>query len=165
MILLGDGSQGSLIRKLISEMHLTDCIYAPGRIPYEWLPDYLGLADVYVSSARSDGTSISLLEAMAAGLPVVVTDNESNREWVKPSQNGWLVKPGNHAALAAALGEALSYLDRRVEMKEANIAIARAKADWKKNFPQLLQVLQEVVGRSAALGCQVTAGSMMSGTR
>ena len=47
-------------------------------------------ADAYVSCAQSDGTSVSLLEAMATGLPAVATDIPSNREWVVDGQNGWL---------------------------------------------------------------------------
>ena len=154
LILLGDGSQGPVIRALISQLNLNDYIYAPGRVSYELLPDYFCLADVYVSSALSDGTSISLLEAMACGLPVVVTNSDGNREWVKPGQNGWLVKPGDYAELANALDEALADPFRRAEMKAANTSLAQNKADWKKNFPQLLQLLQRATGSSFVVGCQ-----------
>lgn len=146
LLLLGDGSQAPMICHLISQLNLTDCIHAPGRISYELLPEYFRMADVYVSSALSDGTSISLLEAMACGLPVVATNSHGNLEWVKPGENGWLVVPGDYVSLADALDEALTHPSRLTKMKQANSASARAKADWNRNFPQLLQLLQQVAG-------------------
>ena len=46
------------------------------------MPKWFRAADTYISCAQSDGTSVSLLEAMATGLPLIVTDIPSNREWV-----------------------------------------------------------------------------------
>jgi L-malate glycosyltransferase len=146
LMLLGDGSLEKSIRGLISQLGLTDYVYAPGRVSYELLPDYFCLADIYVSSALSDGTSISLLEAMACGLPVVVTNSFGNKEWVKPGENGWLVSPGDPEALAAAFDEALSSRSDLPAMKQANIAVARARANWNENFPQLLQLFQRLAG-------------------
>jgi glycosyltransferase involved in cell wall biosynthesis len=133
---------------LISQLELTDYIYAPGRVGYELLPEYFLTADVYVSSAVSDGTSISLLEAMACGLPVVVSDGFGNKEWVKPGENGWLVPPNDPAALAAALGSALEDPSSLIRMKSANISLASARADWNRNFPELIEFLHRLVGPS-----------------
>lgn len=144
LLLLGDGSQGPIIQDLISDLDLTDIIYAPGRIPYELLPDYFCLANIYVSSALSDGTSVSLLEAMACGLPVVVTNGYGNLEWVESGKNGWLVRPGDTIALADALNEAMADQSRLAKMKQINIELARSRADWNNNFPQLLKLLEQV---------------------
>lgn len=165
LILLGDGSQAPMIRRLVCQLDLTDCIYAPGQVCQEVIAEYFYLADVYVSSALSDGTSVSLLEAMACGLPAVVTDNCGNREWVKPGQNGWLVAPGDHAGLAGALDEALADPLRREEMKRTNIALVRARANWNNNFPRLLQLLECVAVRPSSLNRSVGAGPIASGTR
>ena len=60
-------------------------------------------ADVYLSCAHSDGTSISMVEALASGLPVVVTDLPSNREWIAPGSNGWLGRLGDAASFAGTV--------------------------------------------------------------
>lgn len=164
LMLLGDGSQGKAIRRLISQLNLTDYIYAPGRVSYELLPEYFCLADVYVSSALSDGTSVSLLEAMACGLPVVVTNSFGNTEWVKPGQNGWLVSPGDPAALAAALDEALTSPSHLARMKQANVALARARADWNQNFPELLQLFQRLAKPASIPEHNAATGPMGSKT-
>ena len=150
LLLLGDGSQAEEIHLLIAQLHLAEYIHAPGRVDNASLPDYFCAADLYVSSALSDGTSISLLEAMACGLPVVVTDGFGNLEWVQPGVNGWLAAPGDATALADVLVKALEITpEQLLRMQQANIALVQAKADWQKNFPQLLRLLQRVAHRSA----------------
>ncbi len=144
LILLGDGSESKTIFGLISELQLHNFIHAPGRVGYELLPDYFRSADLYVSSALSDGTSISLLEAMACGLPVVVTDCFGNREWVRSQENGWLVSPGDPYAMARAFEEALSEPPRLQMMKASNVEKARSRANWNENFPQLVKLIERV---------------------
>lgn len=145
LLLLGDGSEQTAIRSLIAELGLKRAVYTPGRIPYELLPEYFRLANVYVSSALSDGTSISLLEAMACGLAVVVSDGYGNIEWVEQEKNGWLVPPGNPLALAEALCDALVDSERLRKFGEVNIALVKERADWKRNFPLLMTLVDDVI--------------------
>lgn len=71
-------------------------------------------SDVYVSVSRSDGTSISLLEALACSLFPVLSDIPPNREWIEPgSDSGLLVPLDRPADLARALREAITDAPRR----------------------------------------------------
>jgi glycosyltransferase involved in cell wall biosynthesis len=65
--------------------------------------EMLGGADLFVLSSVSEGISLTLLEAMAAGLPVVATDVGGNREVVAHRETGLLVPPRSPEALAAAM--------------------------------------------------------------
>lgn len=138
LILLGDGSMAPQIRQMIAEGGYHARVHVAGQVPQHMLADYYNLADVYVSSVPNDGTSISLLEAMACGLPVIVADTPSNREWVTPGRNGWLFGVDNPEALATAMLAALDHFAPISQMREANLALARAQADWKRNFQILL---------------------------
>jgi len=95
VILIGSGPLELEIKSLIKRNQLEKYIKMVGRTDRERMPQYLNAADVYASSSLSDGTSVSLLEAMACGLPVIVSDLETNREWVKDNYNGFLVPPKN----------------------------------------------------------------------
>lgn len=78
-----------------------------GRLDAHSLAALLGEATVYVSTSRSDSTSVSLLEAMAAGAFPVVTDIEGNREWVTVGTSGLLFPPGDAHELARQVLRAL----------------------------------------------------------
>ena len=107
------------------------------------MPSWFRSADVYVSCAQSDGTSVSLLEAMATGLPVVVTDLPSNREWVDDGQSGWLA-PANSAEQFANRFLRATRLnpDQRNLVALRNQRIVEERADWDRNFPRLLKMYE-----------------------
>lgn len=146
ILMLGGGSLQPKVDAFIEQHHLEHAIRPVGRISHDLLPAYFNEADLYVSSSYSDGTSISLLEAMACRLPVVVTDLPSNREWVTPGVNGWLVPVGKAGALSSAMLEALTNGVKASHMARNNQAMARDKADWNKNFDVLLAAYRRLAG-------------------
>ena len=77
---------------------------------------YLYRADVFVLPSRSEGMSIALLEAMACGLPVVVTDVSGTRDVVEDGVNGLVVPPENEKLLADAIGQLLTNKDIALRM-------------------------------------------------
>ena len=147
LILLGSGSEAGRVREFIGVHGLSDVIRTPGTYGKEEMPKWFRAADTYVSCAQSDGTSVSLLEAMATGLPVVVTDIPSNCEWIVEGTNGWLAPVRSAPALADRLLRAahLSPQQRRL-FSERNMQIVKQRADWDQNFPRLLQMYHHLAG-------------------
>lgn len=145
-LMLGDGSLRPMVQNFLIQHNLEDTVYLAGRVNHNLLPDYFNEADLYVSSSYSDGSSVSLLEAMACGLPAVVTDLPSNREWVQPGVNGGLVPPGNPEVLGATILEVLADEAEARTMGEANVATIRQKADWQRNSGQLLAAYERLTG-------------------
>jgi L-malate glycosyltransferase len=146
LLLLGSGSQAESIRAFVESCGLSDAIFLLGPQPEEKLPMWFRAADAYVSCAKSDGTSISLLEAMATGLPVVVTDIPSNREWVTESENGWLAPAGTPNAVAERMLRVASLTSQeRKTISENNQRVVADRADWDRNFPRLLYMYERLV--------------------
>jgi glycosyltransferase involved in cell wall biosynthesis len=113
------------------------------------MPRWFRAANAYLSCAKSDGTSVSLLEAMATGLPAVVTDIPSNREWIVEGENGWLARVGSSEEFSAKLLLAASVSQHDLAgISERNQDIVTQRADWDKNFPSLLR-LYECLANSA----------------
>lgn len=151
LLMLGNGSQASLIRQIFKQAGVLEQVYFPGQISGSELPRYYRAADLYVSASHSDGSSISLLEAMACGCPALVSDISGNREWIEPGVQGWWFKDGDIDDLAQLLKRAVDEeRDRLSEMGKAARMLAESRADWQKNFPELY--------RAYRLACESTRG-------
>lgn len=150
LLLLGGGSAARFVHAFIAEHDLEEVILTPGVVPNRELQAWFRAARSYVSCVESDGTSVSLLEAMGTGLPVIVTDNAANREWVTEGQNGWLAFAGNEEEFADKLLLAACLSDEeRQAISIRNREIVERRADWDANFPRLLELYESVVGTPA----------------
>lgn len=146
LVLLGGGPMSGTIQDYLTQHRLGEAVRLVGLRPEEELPEWLRSADLYLSTAPSDGSSISLLGALAAGLPVVVSDNPSNREWVRDNACGWLANPGDPRSFAAALVEAVRTTpEQRQKMGRTNRDIAVKRANWDENFALLLNVYEQLL--------------------
>jgi glycosyltransferase involved in cell wall biosynthesis len=103
------------------------------------------LCDVYVSMSRSDGTSTSLLEALACGAFPVVSDIPANREWIDTMANGILVPLDDDRELAAALSHAMEDPELRQSAAAQNRWLVETRADTRKTMSKLLDYCHEVV--------------------
>lgn len=139
LLMLGNGSQAPLIHRIFKDAELENRVSFPGHVGYTDLPRYYRSADLYVSASHSDGSSISLLEAMACGCPTLVSDIPGNREWVTPGVQGWWFCDGDVNALGQAVVHAVEERSCLPEMGRAARALAEQRADWDKNYPELLK--------------------------
>ena len=119
-----------------------------GTVPNEELPAYLNAADLYVSTSDSDGTSTSLLEAFACGLPAVVTDVPANLEWVQDGVNGGVTPRRNVASTANSIVKTLNDTKGRQNMGQRNLKLARKRANWDHNFERLEEIYEALIERS-----------------
>lgn len=140
LMLAGDGSQRAAVKEQLLHNGLSARTHLPGRISQSELPGYYQEADVYLSCSYSDGSSVSLMEALAAGLPIVATDIPGNREWIEQEVNGWLCPAGDARAFAQAIMDSLNLTScQRSQMAERNRSLARSRADWRIHAGALQQ--------------------------
>lgn len=145
-LLIGSGPLEPRLRALAQELGIIDRVRFLGKIPNHELPKYFNAADIYVSSSLSDGTSLSLLEAFACALPVVVTDVPAILEWVEDGVNGLVVPRQSSERLAEAIIALLQDKRHAQKMGEKNLALARERADWDQNFSKLEEIYQQLAG-------------------
>ncbi|MBI9049624.1 MAG: glycosyltransferase [Anaerolineaceae bacterium] len=138
LLLLGNGSQKELIESLIKQNELEAYIFQPGYVQQQELIEYYQAADIYISSSFSDGSSVSLMEALACGLPVLVSDIPGNMEWVTSDEQGWLYGTGMADLLADGILNAIDLRNKWPEMSIKARQLAEQRANWQKNFQSLL---------------------------
>ena len=91
LLLIGDGPLHDKLKKLTGELGLSDCIQLPGLIDKPEI--YYAQADAYIQSSHREAMPLSVLEAMATGLPIISTDVGGMRDVVR--NNGRLVPDGD----------------------------------------------------------------------
>ena len=111
---------------------MLDRVQFAGQVRQDDLPDYYCSADLYVSASHSDGSSVSLMEALASGLPAIVSDIPGNREWITPGEQGWLFPDGDDEALASLILQA--YRSAPLPALSSRRQLAEQRADWPRNF-------------------------------
>jgi glycosyltransferase involved in cell wall biosynthesis len=137
LLLVGDGSLAGEFDAMIAGSGAGKWIHKPGKISLQELPDYYRAADIFVSASHVDGSSVSLLEAMACGLPVAVSDIPANQEWVEDGTNGWVFREGDADRLAQIFVQSSDATFQLGEMSRQNRQLVERKADWQKNSVQL----------------------------
>lgn len=104
LTLAGDGSEGAALRAQAERLGIRENVDFVGFMPHDDLRALYGRSRLFVMPSRGEGLPVALLEAMAAGLPYVVSDVDGNAEITVPDA-GRLVTPENPAALADAISE------------------------------------------------------------
>ena len=145
LILLGEGSQGAKIRQILMNGGVLDRVHFGGHVTYVDLPRWYHMADIYISPSHVDGSSVSLLEALASGLPCLVSDIPGNQEWIENGVNGWLFRDGDADNLAERILYAIENRRSFKRISESARKTAEQKADWKKNFGKLLEAYEKVM--------------------
>jgi len=135
LILVGDGPLRPAIEKRIRELVLENKVLITGFIPNSQIPKILEKASVFVLPSYGEGLSNALLQAMAAGLPCIVSDIEENREIIQHGVNGLLFPVGDSKALAEALIQVLT--DRELASKLGLMARESVKHLKLKNVVNL----------------------------
>ncbi|OGG05756.1 MAG: hypothetical protein A3F83_03965 [Candidatus Glassbacteria bacterium RIFCSPLOWO2_12_FULL_58_11] len=103
LTIAGEGRQREELEALCRGLGIAERVTFTGRLEPQQLAERLSASRVYVSASPAEGTSVSLLEALACGCLPVVTDIPANREWVAHGENGLLFRPGNIEELSACL--------------------------------------------------------------
>lgn len=141
LFLAGGGDSRPAFEHLAQGLGVLDRVHFLGEIDRSDLPDLYRQADIFAMTSYNEGMSNAMLEAMASGLPVLVTRTAGTDELVEENSNGWTLNPGDEIALEERFRHILKNRERLTEMGKA----AREKASqfsWKTSALKYLQALQ-----------------------
>lgn len=130
-VIVGDGSERERLIALTEELGIASVVCFAGPVSGDEIPQYLAAADIHVSTSLSDaGLAASTAEAMACGLPVIVTDSGENRIWVKDGAGGCVLPAGD----AEALADKIIYLARKPDERKRFGAYNRRIIEERNNY-------------------------------
>ncbi len=143
----GEGSLYRSIQSLIRSHSLESVVELRPWLTRDILLHHLASADIYASCSESDATSVSLLEAMAAGCYPIVSDLPANREWITDGRNGSLFPAADEHALAQQIVAVARDPQKREQARLVNSDIIRKRALWRHNMSQVEDVIAGILER------------------
>lgn len=105
-LIVGDGEQLPELQRSVKSLNLDQTVFFSG--PQSGVEEIIASLDLLVLPSLWEGLSSVIMEAMAAGIPVIATDIPGNRELIIHGENGWLVPPGDPAAIASRIKRSLA---------------------------------------------------------
>lgn len=142
LVIAGDGSCRAALERLAAARLPAGRWRFVGRLIPDALAEWLGRADLSLSASRSDSTSLSLLEAMAAGAIPVVSDIEGNREWVDEDDGARLFEVGDPAGVTRALERALGDPAWAEAARARNARVIAERGTWAVNMGRVERVFE-----------------------
>jgi len=125
LLLIGKGVEQKNLESLVASLKIEDKVQFLGHIPDDDVSALYQLSDVYVMPSDVELQSISTIEAMAAGLPVIAANALALPDLVQDGENGFLFTPGDEKELATKLTRMLEDEKLREQMGKKNIELAK----------------------------------------
>lgn len=146
-VIVGSGPYRRDLERAIDAAGLGAHVLWAGKVTDAELHAWYETSSLFVHPTRYEGSSLVTLEAMAHRKPVVATRAGGLPDKVRPGVNGWLVDPGDAAALAAALQDALSDPVRLLSMGAQSRRIVESEFAWSVLVDRYLDLYRELLGR------------------
>jgi len=151
-LVAGKGSEEQNLKNLAKDLGVLKSVKFVGLISQEKLPEYFKKSDIYVSTSLSDaGLASSTAEAMACGLPVIITDFGNNKDWVKDGESGFLIPLKNHEALAEKIVYLLKSSEKRFELGKNARKVIEEKNNYYVEMEKMEKLYADII--KLCVGC------------
>lgn len=144
LTIIGDGSCRNSLEEMGRKFGLEHNINFIGKIPHQDVPNWLAKNDIFVLPSISEGMPNVLLEAMAAGLPIVASNVGGIPEIISNSKNGYLVEPKNSQQIVDRIQFLISNSNKWNTISEQNKADAE-KYDWEEIIKKLEYIYSHIL--------------------
>lgn len=145
-LVVGDGPENDVLHALARELNITDAVRFTGFVPDEALPAYYAASDVYMHTCKNESFGLSVLEASAAGLPVIAVNEGGPREIIQDGETGLLVDATPDALAKAAFLLADDPM-RRKQMGDAGHRRVTGLYSWERGAQDFLGVVRQFNSR------------------
>lgn len=144
LLLVGGGEERGNLEILAKRLAVADKVNFMGKVPHQKVPEFMSASDVFVLPSLSEGFPLTILEAMASGLPVVASRVGGLPEIIQEGKNGFLTEPGNPKDIAEKVLGVLGNSQLRRRMSSHNREKAK-EYSWERVVKMIEQVYSTVL--------------------
>jgi glycosyltransferase involved in cell wall biosynthesis len=145
LLIIGVGSQETELKKMVSDLNLSEDVIFTGRIAFSEVSNYFNMLDVLANISDYESFGVSVIEAMACEKPVIATNTGGLKEIIENSTFGSLVEVANVEQTAHEMERYL--LDEDLKRKVGMAARAKVveKYNWSNNIQQMIDVYSQLI--------------------
>ena len=144
LIIIGDGTLRNEIDLFIEKNDLGPYVLVRGNLPHG--ADLYNGIDIYIQPSLLEGCSITLLEAMGTGIPIIASDVGGPKELIVPNETGLLVPPNDQAALKAAILDLIGNRKKALIFGRAGSERALKNFSSKIFIEKMSRIYQDLAG-------------------
>ncbi|MGD1004248.1 MAG: glycosyltransferase family 4 protein [Methanoregulaceae archaeon] len=145
LILKGEGAEEQKIRNLVVSLGISDKVTFREKTDYRDVPNDYRNVDIFITTSLSDGTPVSILEAMSSGLPCIATNVGGIPEWIDHQNTGILIPPRSPEMVADAILNLANDPALRNKLGSAARAVIIARGEWTKLMVQVEKDYEDLV--------------------
>lgn len=145
LLIVGVGTQESELKQLVNSLQITNDVVFTGRVPFSKVSDYFNMIDVLVNISNYESFGVSVIEAMACGKAVVVTNTGGLKEIIEDEKYGSLVEIGSVSDTCKAIEK---YLNDTKLLAETGLNARKKvteKYSWNNNIKQMIDVYDGLI--------------------
>jgi glycosyltransferase involved in cell wall biosynthesis len=154
---VGDGDERPMLEQLVQTLQLGERVTFVGQVERDMTAKYRAIADIFVTPSRTEGLGIAFLSAMAAGLPVIATQEGGLADFIFDSKKNpdkeptaWAVDKDNPAQIAEAVKNILNNPEQTKKVVANAKQMVEQKFNWESISKQMSQkVFARVLGEQA----------------
>lgn len=145
LLIIGTGSQEFTLKKLVSDMNLSEDVIFTGRIAFSQVSQYFNMLDVLVNISNYESFGVSVIEAMACEKPVIATNTGGLKEIIENSDYGSLVRIRDVEQTAFEIEK--YFMDESLKHTVGKAAREKViqKYNWKNNINQMIEVYRHLL--------------------
>lgn len=145
LMVVGEGHEEEKVRNIVSKYKLDNFVIFAGKVSPETIQNYYQMADIFTLPSYTEGLPLVVIEAMACGLPVVVSTVGGIPELVKDDVNGFLVPPKDKASLTKKLKKLVDDIDLREKFGRKALETVDDEFNIDKKVDKLIEIYQGMV--------------------
>jgi glycosyltransferase involved in cell wall biosynthesis len=145
LLIVGDGTEKKNLTALAKQLQLGDSVEFAGRVPSKETPDHFNRLNCLVNISQRESFGVSVIEAMACKVPVVVSDTGGLKEVVNNGVTGICVEPGNVEQTSKAIEKIMEDKDFTHTMIEKGYESVKERFSWNDNLTSQIKVYESLI--------------------
>lgn len=142
-LIIGKGDDGPRLQKQARDLGVSDRVKFLGFLPYQDIPKYFSVCDIFIRPSRSEGFGNSFIEAMASGLPVIATPVGGIPDFIDDKETGVFCSPDSPQSIVRAVSTLLG----NEALRKAIIENAHKRANERYGWGQITAQMKAVFNK------------------